>query len=152
MKLVVEIDPTREEEIRIRAKVSDERLRLLRETVERALSAPGEIALKQGDGEFFIPTDQILFAETAGDKLWVHTASDAYLCPLRLYELESLLPRYFARAGKGCVVNTLQISSLSRSPTGVGEARFFSGEKKAYISRMYYKIVRDVIEEERLKT
>lgn len=152
MKLVVEIDPTQPEEIRIRAQRSDDRLRLLQETVERALNAPGEIALRRGEGEFFVPTDKILFAQTVGDKLWVHTASDAYLCPLRLYELMSLLPRDFARAGKGCLVNTRQISSLSRSPTGVGEARFFSCEKKAFISRMYYKIVRDVIEEERLKS
>lgn len=151
MKLVVEIDPTLPEEIRIRAKRSDGKLRLLRESVERALASPGEIALKRGDGEFFIPLDEILFAETVGDKLWVHTATDAFQSSLRLYELESLLPRDFARAGKSCVVNTRRISSLTRSPTGVGEARFFSCEKKAFISRMYYKIVRDVIEEERLR-
>ena len=152
MNVVVEIAPDQPEEIRIRVKRADGRLDLLRETVERALKAPGEIAVKRGEEECFIPVDGILFAETAGDKVWVHTASDAFQSPLRLYELASLLPRGFARAGKGCIVNTRAISSLSRSPTGVGEARFSSGEKKVYISRMYYKIVRDVIEEERLKS
>lgn len=151
MKVILEIDPNLPEEIRIRAKTSDERVRLLRETVERALERSIEIAVKRGDEEFFVAADKILFAETVGDKLWVHTASDAYPSSLRLYELLSLLPRGFARAGKGCIVNTRQIASLSRSPTGVGEASFFSSGKKAFISRMYFKIVRDVIEEERLK-
>ena len=151
MKLVIEIDPDSPEEIRIRAKRSDERLQRLREVLDRELSGPGEIVLKKGEAECFVSPAEILFAETAGEKVWVHTAGEVYLWPGRLWELERLLPRGFARAGKGCLVNTLCISSIARSPTGVGEASFFSGEKKAFISRMYYKIVRDVIEEVRLK-
>ena len=152
MKLVIEIDPDRPEEIVIRAHRSDERLRALAAAVERAVSDPGEIALRSGEGEVFIKTAEILFCEVAGERLWVHTARDVYESSGRLYELEAVLPRYFVRAGKGALVNVRQISSISRSPTGVGEVRFFSSEKKTYISRRYYKVVRDEIEEERLRT
>ena len=115
MKLVIEIDPDRPEEIVIRAHRSDERLRALAATVERAVSDPGEIALRSGEGEVFIKTAEILFCEMAGERLWVHTARDVYESSGRLYELEAVLPRYFVRAGKGALVNVRQISSITQS-------------------------------------
>ena len=150
MKVVVEIDPAAEEEVRVRAKTMTPAVRRLGETLGSLLSESAEIAVKKGEREFFLSPEDILYAETAEGRVWVHTARDLFLCPLRLRELEELLPRHFVRASKSCLLNTAHVAALSRTPTGVGEAEFRGG-KKVFISRMYYKPVRDMIEETRLK-
>ena len=91
-----------------------------------------------------------MFFETDGDHTVVQTAEDCYLCPQKLTDLLSVLPREFVRASKSCIVNTSKIRSITRSPTGVGTAAFEGCGKKAYISRMYYKVVRETIGETRL--
>ena len=95
--------------------------------------------------------DEILFFEVSGERTYAHTAKECYTTAQRLFELEGILPGTFCRASKSVLLNTMKVRSLTRSPTGVGEASFSGSEKKAFISRMYYKAVRDVIEEVRLK-
>ncbi|MBQ9543767.1 MAG: LytTR family transcriptional regulator [Clostridia bacterium] len=151
MKLKIEIDPERDEEIVIRAKEITPELKRLQDAVTKALSGSDELVVRSGDAECFIPVGEIIFAETSGEKLWVHTAKDVFACPLRLRELEELLPRSFVRASKSSIVNSSHVRSLSRSPTGVGEASFPGTGKKIFISRMYFKNLRDTIEETRLK-
>ena len=150
MKLRIEIGPDLPEEVVIRApEVSDE-VHRLRDAVEQILRGEGEIAVRKNGEECFLPYREILFFETAGDRVWAHTRQECFACSLHLNELSSLLPRSFARASKGCLINTAQIRSVSRSPTGVGTVTFRSCGKVAYISRMYYKTVREIIEETRL--
>ena len=151
MKLRIEIDPDLPEEVVLRGPQVSQTLRRVQDAVSRALSGGAEIAVQNGEEECYLPYDEILFAETADNRLWVHTCADCYSCPLRLYELEELLPRTFARASKGSLINTAKIRSLSRSPTGVGEATFRDSKKRIFISRMYFKNVRDIIEETRLQ-
>ena len=151
MKLKIEIDPERDEEIVIRAKEITPTLKKLQNAVADVLSGSEELAVRNGEAECFIPIREILFAETSGEKLWVHTAKDVFACPLRLIELEELLPRSFVRASKSSLVNSAHVRSLSRSPTGIGEATFPGTGKKVFISRMYFKNLRNTIEETRLK-
>ncbi len=151
MKIRVLIDPDRDEEVLIYAHSASPQLRRLQEAIEKALSHQDAIAVKKGASEVFLDCFEILFAETSGDRLWVHTATDVYQCPLRLYELEERLPRGFARASKSCLVNASLIFALFRSPSGVGEARFSGSEKRVFISRRYYKGIRDKIAEMRLE-
>lgn len=150
LKLRIEIDPDLPEEVVIRAPAVSDEVRRLRDAVEQSLRGGGEIAVRKRDGECFLPYEEVLFFETANDRVWAHTAQECYACSLHLNELSDLLPRTFARAAKGCLINTAHIRSISRSPTGVGEATFRSSVKTVYISRMYYKTVRDTIEETRL--
>lgn len=150
MKLRLEIDPDRPEEVVIYSHSVDERVRRLQEAFGRELATAGELALKNGDEELYIPHSEILFFETADNRVWAHTAADCYSSALRLTELEELLPRTFARASKGCIINTAAVRSLKRSPAGVAAAGFSGSAKVVYVSRMYYKNVRDIIEETRL--
>ncbi|MBO4277232.1 MAG: LytTR family transcriptional regulator [Clostridia bacterium] len=150
MKLRIEIDPERPEEIVIYAREITDDLRRIQSAVGSVLSKDGELALKNGDSEFYLPYAEVLFFETADNRVWAHTAKDCFSCPLHLHELEDLLPHAFARASKCCVVNTAKIKSLKRFPTGIAEAAFYGTEKRIYISRMYYKPVRTIIEETRL--
>lgn len=151
MKLRIEIDPEQTEEVIIRAPAFTDEVRRLQEVISKTIESSGEIALKNGESECYIPYDELLFFETSEDKVWAHTSGDCYLCTFRLSELETVLPRYFARASKGCLINTARIRSLSRNATGIGIAAFNTSEKKVYISRMYYNRVREIIEETRLK-
>ena len=151
VRVRIEIDPRGEEEIVIRAKEISDKLQALQSSLEREWNASEEIALRRGEEECYLPYREILFFATEGKNVVAHTKNDDFLCPLHLKELLLLLPRSFARASKSCIVNTACICSIQRSPTGVSTARFTGSNKLLYISRMYYKIVREIIEETRLK-
>lgn len=151
MRVRIEIDPQAEEEIVIRAKEITDKLQLIQGALEREWNASEEIALRRGEEECYLPYREILFFETEGKSVVAHTKDDEFLCPLHLKDLLLLLPRSFARASKSCIVNTACICAIQRSPTGVSTARFSGSNKVVYISRMYYKIVREIIEETRLK-
>ena len=151
MKLKIEIDQGAEREVIIRADEIDDEVRRVRAALEKGISFSGEIALKSFTGEVFVPYSEIFFFEVQEDKTYAHTRSDCFVCPMRLSELSDILPRTFCRATKSSLINAMKIRSISRSPTGVGEAAFNGTEKRAFISRMYYKDVREIIEEMRLK-
>ena len=151
MRVRIEIDPNGEEEVVIRAKGVSDKLQSLQSALEREWNASGEIALRKDDEEYYLPYREILYFETEGKSVVAHTKDDEFLCSLHLKELLLLLPRSFTRASKSCIANTALICSIQRSPTGVSVARFSGSEKLLYISRMYYKIVREIIEETRLK-
>ena len=151
MKLKIEIEQGAEREVIIRADEIDDEVKRVRAALEKAISFSGEIALKSAGGEVFMPYTEIFFFEVQGDRTYAHTRSDCYVCSLRLTELTDILPKSFCRATKSSLVNTMKIRSITRSPTGVGEVAFNGTEKRAFISRMYYKEVREIIEETRLK-
>ncbi|MBQ1846721.1 MAG: LytTR family transcriptional regulator [Clostridia bacterium] len=151
MKLKIEIAPDREEEITVRVKQADERLRRIQSVISNVLESPGVLALYDSGKEYYIPYGKILFFEAGGGRIYAHTADAFYFCPQSLSELCGILPGTFARASKSCLINTAAVYSITRSPTGVGEVGFVSTGKKAYISRMYYKSVKETIEETRLK-
>ena len=150
MKLKIEIDSSLPEEVILRAPEINDTVRRVRQALDGALQLTGEIAVRCGGEELFLPYSAIYFFEVENDRVYANTANDAFICNLRLAELAELLPRAFARASKSCIVNTAKIRSLKRSPTGVCETGFSDSEKKIYISRMYYRAVRDIIEETRL--
>ena len=150
MKLKIEIDPSLPEEVVLRAPEINETVRRVQRALEIALDRTGEIAVGRGGEEMFLPYSAIYYFEVCEDRVLVNTADDAFPCGLRLAELAEFLPRTFARASKSCIVNTTRIRSIRRSPTGVSEASFSDSEKTIFISRMYYRAVRDVIEETRL--
>ncbi len=151
MRLRVLINPDAEEEIVISAKsMSDDMTRLCSD-ITRLIGMSEEIALLDGSREIFVPTKEILFFETGGNKVYAHTATDCFEAREKLFELESILPNYFVRASKSSIVNIMKISAIVKSLTGVSDVEFSSSKKKAVLSRMYYHSVRDRIEEIRLK-
>lgn len=150
MKLKIEIEPGIPEEVILRAPDVTDNVRRIRRAIEQALEKPGEIAARRDGAEIFLPYREVYYFEVVDDRVYANTADDAYVCPMRLGELGELLPRTFTRASKSSIVNTSKIRSITRSPTGVSEAFFSGTDKTIFISRMYYKVVREVIEETRL--
>lgn len=151
MKLRIEIDPELPEEIIIRGPEYNEKINRIKSVLDGLTDNSSDIALYSGEREFFIPISKLLFFETYDNKVWAHTQSNIYQCQMNLSQLEEILPRYFVRSSKSCVINIKEISSIKRTASGIGEAGFYKSEKIAYISRMYYHSIRDRIEEMRLK-
>ena len=151
MKVRIEISDDGEEEVVIRARSLSDEVRRISEAAEKIAGGEAQLSLTDGKREYFVPLSELLFFETEGGHLTAHTADRMFYTSLKLYELESVLPRTFVRASKSCVVNTARISSISRNPMGASETCFTGSYKKVYISRSYYKSVRQVIEETRLR-
>lgn len=142
MKLRIEIsDELTEDEVVIRCASIDENVQKLQSFI-KDLGSP-KIIFYKGQQEFFLPLEEILFFETEGERIYAHTAKDAYRVKHKLYELEEILPRNFARASKGTIVNTAKIYAINRQLTSSSQVKFFSTHKQVYISRHYFNHLKD---------
>ena len=137
MKLRIEItDELTENEVIIRCSNIDENVQKLQSFI-KDLGSP-KIVFYKGQQEFFLPLEDILFFETEGDRVYAHTINDAFRVKHKLYELEEVLPRNFARASKGTIVNTSRIYAINRQLTSSSQVKFTNTHKQIYISRHYF--------------
>ncbi len=151
-KVQIVVDPNAEEEIVIRCKeMTPEILRLQKLAQTGVLPRQEEeMSLRLGDNEYFVPLKDILFFETADNRIAAHTATHMYYSDKTLCELSALLPHEFMRVSKSCIINIRGVVSLHREVTGVCEVFFTNSDKRVYISRMYYKPFREKLLELRL--
>lgn len=70
---------------------------------------------------------------------------------MKLYELEELLPASFLRVSKSAIINTGQIRAIHKNITGASEVEFNGSNKRAFVSRSYFKLLTNKMEEKRLK-
>ncbi|MCL1917502.1 MAG: LytTR family transcriptional regulator [Peptococcaceae bacterium] len=146
MKLRIEIsDGLPENEVIIRCGRVDNTVQKLQAYIQ-SLSAPKLIFYKEQQ-EFYFPLDEILFFETDSEHVYAHTVNDAFRVKHRLYELETLLPHVFVRAAKGIIVNTSCIYAISRNLTSSSQVRFAGSHKQVYVSRHYYKALKEKMSE-----
>ena len=150
MKLYTEVLPQGAEEIVIRCRQRDEKIRLLESIIENVLSENAELTLSDGETEYFVPKSEILFFETAGGgRVAAHTAKRIYYTTYRLFELEQIMAPTFLRISKSCVVNCHAICAIRKNLTGASEVMFKNCDKKVYLSRSYYHLLRDKLSEVR---
>ena len=146
MRLRIEIsDGTVEDEVIIRCSRVDESVQRLQEFIS-SLSAP-KLTFYKGAQEYYLPLEEILFFETDGEQIFAHTANDAFKVKPRLYELEEMLPRCFVRAAKGTIVNTQRIYAINRNLTSSSLISFTGTHKQIYVSRYYYKSLKEKMSE-----
>ena len=119
---------------------------VLRAVSER-LREGAKLAVHKGDAEVYLEYGEIIFFETGGSAIYVHTAEEAYATDKRLYELEKELPAHFARISKSAIVNADRIRSIDRPLASSGLIRFRGSHKAVYVSRRYYKNLKKVIDE-----
>ncbi len=150
-KTRIEIDPDGNEEIIIRCRGITDRVIQLQKLLESGGSAQQEMELHLNGNDYFVKLTDILFFETDDSKTAAHTKNKMYYTDLKLYELEDTLPRSFMRVSKSCIININAISSTKRELTGIGEACFYDSVKKVYISRSYFKLFREALNDIRLK-
>ncbi|HAH79320.1 MAG TPA: LytTR family transcriptional regulator [Ruminococcaceae bacterium] len=144
MKVRVEtVDGLEEDEvvIRCRSADSDAVRKIRRFALEQSGEAPKIACWEQGR-ELYLPLGGILFFETEGEHVYAHTAGGAYRVRHRLYELEKILPPYFARASKSAILNLRQVYSVTRDLPSSRLVRFAGSHKEVYASRYYYRRLR----------
>lgn len=136
-----------EEEVVIRCGRVDATVEKIRQYVLQQTREDSPVTFFKDDREYYFPLDRVLFFETDGERIYAHTADDAYRIKYRLYELEELLPDYFVRAAKSAIVNVLQIYSVQRNLSASSLVSFKGSHKQLYVSRFYFKELRRRLDE-----
>ena len=149
MKLRIELVEEGAEEVIIRCSKMDDTVQKLQAYVQ-SLASPGLIFYK-GNQEYYLSVEEVLFFETDGEQVYAHTASDAFRVRYRLYELEEILSRRFIRAAKGLIVNTARIYAINRNLTSSSQVQFVGTHKHVYVSRHYYKALKERMQERSTK-
>ena len=142
MKLRIEVSDTcTEDEMIIRCSSINEQVQKIQAYL-RNLAAP-TLTFYKGNQEFYFALERILFFETEGEQVYAHTGQDAFLVRHRLYELETMLPDVFVRIAKGTIVNTARIYAIHRNLTASSKIQFSETHKHVYVSRHYYKNLKE---------
>lgn len=150
MKIRVELDETvSETEIVIRCKELSREVLDIQKGIADIINSHATVVLYKNDIEFYLSIDEILFFETDGNVVSAHTKDNVYYTKVRLYELEKLLPSAFMRISKSAICNTNQIYALDRSIASICNIQFHGTKKQVYVSRHYYRLLRDYMEEKR---
>ncbi len=151
MKIRMEIDPDAPEEIVVRCKALTSDIMKLEQLLSKEINQSGQMILYQNDTEYYIDTKQILFFETEGTQVLAHTEKEIFETRKKLYELEDILGGTFLRISKSAIVNLDKIYSIRRNLTASSEISFRGTHKQIYVSRSYYKVLKEKLEEKRLE-
>lgn len=150
MHIRFEIDETmRDDEVVVRAKTAEGETGRLVKAMEAAAEAGRELLCCRDGTKRYLPLADILFFETEGDTVYAHTRDDMFASKYRLYELEELLPHNFMRVSKSAVLNLAAVCSLTRSLPSACTVQLLDTHKQVYVSRYYYKLLRQRLEEKR---
>ena len=147
----IRIEHSESDEIVIKCREENDKIRMLKASIEELLHGESVISLALENTEHFIPKHDILFFESSNGKVYAHTCDAVYTSRCKLFELEKMMPPSFVRISKGAIVNVNRVSTLRRELVGNGELSFRGGNKKVYFSRAYYKLLQYKINEMRFE-
>ncbi|MCQ2493863.1 MAG: LytTR family transcriptional regulator [Lachnospiraceae bacterium] len=140
MKFRIEVDENiSENEIVLRCKNLDEDMLELQRQLSGITKASGALEVFNGEADYYLKFSEIIFLETDGGLVIVHTKDQIFHTKQKLYELEEMLPFYFFRVSKSTILNTREIRCIHKNITGSSEIEFSGSVKKSYVSRNYYK-------------
>ena len=149
MKVRIEVDESFiEEEVVIRCNNLNAQIQAIQKAVAEISSGSQRFIFYKGETEYYLPLENILFFETDGGGINAHTENEIYQTKYKLYELEELLPGYFMRISKSGILNTRKIFSMTKSISSC-VVEFLNSPKQVYVSRYYYKPLKEKLEEKR---
>lgn len=152
MRVKIEIDTCLEEpEVIIRCNSLDETILNLQSYISEQGGGKRCIQLYRGETAYYVPVGEIYFFETEGKEIHAHTAEQLFDTPLKLYELEEQLPPGFMRISKSTIVNLDYIYSITRNLTASSVVEFAGSNKKALVSRGYYKALVERLASRRMR-
>lgn len=152
MKVRIEIDASvNEEEVIIRCRNMNEAVLRIQAAVMEQNETGHSMLLKQGQKDYYLPVEEILFFETERKAVYAHTRENILETEYKLYELEELLPGFFMRISKSAIVNLNHIYSIARNLTSSSVVEFAHSHKQVYVSRNYYKALVERLAEKRRK-
>ena len=150
MKVIVNVDENCiEEQVIINCHELNENIINIQKTISTMENQSLKIELKQGEKEFYLDVGEILFFETDNNQVMAHTANEIFLTGSKLYELEKILPWYFSRISKSAILNIKKVYAITRNLTASSLIEFEGTLKHVYVSRAYYKPLKEKLEEMR---
>lgn len=150
MKIKIELDDTLiENEVIIRCREISGDIQKIQNAISSATSQDKNLVFWKNGKEYFLPLHSILFFETNGKEIDCHTENDAFSVKYKLYELEEMLPANFVRVSKSTILNIDKIYSIDKNIISSSLVQFYKTHKQVYISRYYYKAVREKLERSR---
>ena len=150
MKLRIEItDNIEEDEIVIRCRELTDLITDIHNAINEKTSKIPEMVFYKDKEEYYFPLKNILFFETDNDTVFAHTATETYRTEFKLYELQKILPAQFIRISKSTIVNVKHILSISKNLASSSLVKFHKSHKQIYVSRLYYKDLKQRLSEER---
>ena len=151
MKVRIEfMDNSIEDEVIIRCSCLSEEVQAIQRAVSEIATGKQKFVFYRGDTEYYLPLDEVLFFETDDREINAYTRDNVDKTKYKLYELEELLPRYFMRVSKSTIINTKQIYSMTKSLSSC-MVEFTNTHKQVYVSRNYYKPLKERLEEKRVR-
>lgn len=151
MKVLISLEENIDEtEVVIKCKeLTDEVLNIqktlcINHTINKVIKA------KKEETEFFIELEDILFFEAFGRVIVAHTKEDSFTIKEKLYEVEQMVPRTFIRVSKSAIVNAKLIYSINKSLVSTGIIQFKNSKKETSVSRSYYKMFNERMDEVRI--
>lgn len=152
MRINIDVDNSlNEDRVTIHCREITEEILELQRLLSTQTSIGQKISASIDNVEYYLDLKSIIFMESDGNYISIHTANNIYRKRQKLYELEEILPRSFIRVSKSTIVNTDLIVSIKKNITGASEVSFKGSTKQAYASRNYIKLLIEIMEEKRLK-
>lgn len=149
MKVRIEIDDSvTEDEVVIRCRSFDSNTARIQQALNE-LTEKSDLSFFKDNTEYFMPIDMILFFETSPTGIDAHTRDDVFTIKKKLYELEEMLPRSFMRVSKSAILNLNKVYSVEKNITASSLVRFMGTDKIVYVSRIYYKAMKQRLDERR---
>ena len=143
------VDDEDEPEIIIRCHELTPEIIRLQQMLAESGKKSNQMILYKGDTEYYMNLSKILFFQTDSSVIYAHTVNDAYETKYKLYELEEILPSVFVRISKSAIVNSNLIYSIQRNLTSSSVISFNNTHKEIYVSRGYYKLLKNKMDEKR---
>ena len=136
LRVRIEIDSNIEEdEVIIKCKELTKSIQKIEETIQQENQIINFTFYKDNI-EYYIPLNTILFFETSENEINAHTSNEIYKVKYKLYELEEIL-------------NVDHIFSIEKNLTASSIVQFNKTHKQVYVSRNYYKKLKERINERR---
>lgn len=149
MNIKIDVNENFEEEIIIRCKKISPLVQDVQNAILDITSSCQTLSAYKEESEYYLSVNDILFFETSENRISAHTNNDIYYVKYRLYELEERLPRYFLRISKSTIVNVNQIFGITHTITSPNIIQFYNSHKQVYVSRFYFKNLKNRLEERR---
>jgi len=150
MKIKIEVDKDiNEDEIIIKCNNLDNNIIAIKKFINNIDANNQQFIFYKEDKEYYFPLNNILFFETSSKNIDAHTNDDIYQIKYKLYELENILPNNFIRVSKSTILNINHIYSINHNITSSSTVEFHKSYKQVYVSRFYYKELKERLKERR---
>ena len=147
----VRVQEQEDDSITISYSTENEIVTKLKKYVEQLNKEHSQMEVYKGEKSYYVDVESILFFETDDGKVVAHTKDDSYESKSKLYELEEILPSCFVRVSKSTILNVNHVYSIEKNLTSSSCVEFKNTYKTIYVSRRYYKELKNKLKEMRIK-